>query len=361
MKYNRNILGLGIATVCLAGGIVNAAPSITGYVDETYNYNFAKNSGPAANAYDEYSPNTKTFDLNTAHLSISGSDSATGVGYDIETDFGTDAALNDPNSPSGLFDVQQAFLTYAFGPGRAWGLKAGKYDTYEGIEVTAAGSNPTISRGLLFTLAEPISHTGLELNYTQGMMDLHLGLVNGWDQVLDVNTTPTGLAKIGLNWGDPLALTISGLVGEENFALAGYPALGDTKGIRTSVDVTGVTHVVKMVDINFQGNYGMQAHASALSAGKTATWYGFGVQPLLHVNSMWELGLRYEFFNDLDGARANFGVKQIIQDVSLAPTYTINKYLTARVEYRVDFSNKKVFINTDKNQQIISADLIATF
>ncbi len=358
--------------MCLAGGVAYSAPSITGYVDGSYNYNLAPNAKSAtvagtfvpANQYNAYEGQTRTFNLNDAHLSISNSDSATGVGYDIETDFGSDAAVNEPNNGASklgsLFDVQQAFLTYAFGPGRAWGLKAGKYDTYEGIEVTASGSNPTISRGLLFTLAEPISHTGFELNYTQGMVDAHIGLVNGWDQVTDLNTTPTLLGKVGLNWGDPLALSISGLYGEE-----ATPAGG--RGMVTSLDLTGVTHSVKMVDINFQGNYGMQEHASALSAGKTGTWFGAGLQPLVHISSMYGVGLRYEYFDDLDGVKT--GQKQALNDISVVPTVWVNKYLTVRAEYRVDISNKNDFFKdgatlagpTAKNQQIISGDLIATF
>jgi len=355
MKHNRNILGLGIATLCLAGGVAYAAPTITGYVDGSYNYNL--DADAVGNLGDAYMGQTRTFNLNDAHLSIVGSDSATAVGYDIETDFGSDAQVNEPHVVVGLFDVQQAFLTYAFGPGRAWGLKAGKYDTYEGIEVTASGSNPTISRGLLFTIAEPISHTGFEINYTQGMVDAHIGLVNGWDQITDLNSTPTLLGKVGLNWGDPLVLSISGLYGEE-------PITPVTRGMVTSLDLTGLTNSIKMVNLNFQANYGMQAHASALSAGKTATWYGAGVQPLIHITSMFGAGLRYEYFDDLDAYKT--GAKQALNDISLVPTVWVNKYLTFRAEYRIDISNKDAFTkngvaNTAKDQQIVSGDMIATF
>jgi hypothetical protein len=75
---------------------------------------------------------------------------------------------------------------------------------------------------------------------------------------------------------------------------------------------------------------------------------------------MWALGLRYEYLDDKDGART--GTKQMLQDISVAPTFMVNKYLTARVEYRYDMSNVAVgFLNGDKNQSIVSADMIATF
>src|SRR5258708_16699814 len=58
---------------------------------------------------------------------------------------------------------------------------AGKFATYEGIEVIEGPADPTITRGFLFWLAEPVTHVGAKLHYTTGPVDVGVGLVNGWD------------------------------------------------------------------------------------------------------------------------------------------------------------------------------------
>jgi hypothetical protein len=93
---------------------------------------------------------------------------------------------------------------------------------------------------------------------------------------------------------------------------------------------------------------------------------GIGVQPLVHINSLFGLGLRYEYFKDANGAKTAKPVKDLaLQNISLAPTFWLTKYLTARAEFRVDMASEKVFIDKDnkpvKQQMEVSADVIATF
>lgn len=340
---------------CLAGGAAYAgAPSISGFVDASYNYNLLAPVKSTVNTYHGYDAKSKSFMLNAAHLALSGSDNASGLGYNVETDMGTDAAANDPNSPSGLFDVQEAYLTYGFGADKAWGLKAGKYATYEGIEVVESGSNPTISRGFLYVMAEPVTHTGAEISYSEKMWDLHVGLVNGWDLVADNNNMPTLLAKLGLNMGDPLALTVSTLIGSEVVA-------GNTKSMRMSFDATGVNKSIKGVDLWLQGNYGMEAKASVVKPGGDASWLGFGVQPFWHMNDNCGIGARYEYFSDPDGSRTGKTTKRTLMNISVAPAYWWTKNLMSRVEYRLDLSDQADFAGGKKNQSVLSGDLIASF
>ncbi len=58
---------------------------------------------------------------------------------------------------------------------------AGKFATYEGIEVIDGWLNPTITRGFLYYLAEPVTHVGAKLHYPTPMFDIGAGVVNGWD------------------------------------------------------------------------------------------------------------------------------------------------------------------------------------
>src|SRR5581483_11824391 len=133
---------------------------------------------------------TNTFLLNNAQLNIEGSKD--GIGYFTSLSYGTDASVfksagagNDTSlKQSGgagapNFELQEAYLTYKC-PITSLQFKAGKFVTYEGIEVIAAKDDYTISRGLLFGLAEPYTHTGAEVGYAfPKYIDFWVGAVNG--------------------------------------------------------------------------------------------------------------------------------------------------------------------------------------
>lgn len=360
---------LGAVAAGCAAISAQAMPGISGSVEASYNRNLSSPDSMASNGLHSYDAQANTFTLNNAHLVFSGSDSATGLGYDVETDFGSDAKANKSLDGSlggpDVIDLQEAYITWGFGPGHAWGLKAGKYVTYQGIEVVEGGSNPTITRGLLFGLAEPVSHTGLELAYATGPVDVHLGVINGWDQLMDVNTMPSYLAKVGLNMGNTLALTVSGIIGPEK--------KNNNDDMRTSFDATALTKVIPMVDLYLQANYGMEDKAGV--GGDDATWLGFGVQPLVHVNNWFGLGLRYEFFDDdklsrtgslVGGAMAAAGKTDLaLQDISVAPTVWLTKSAMVRAEYRLDMASEKVFVDSDNKatdmQNEVSADFVLSF
>ena len=353
----NNKLGLKNASMALAMAGMTAiagnaaAPTFSGSIEAGWNSNLAKPDSNKSNLFHSYDAQANTFALNNAHLAMTGADSATGLGYGVETDFGTDAAVNAAGggAPSGKYaiDLQEAYINWGFGAARMWGLKAGKYATYEGIEVVEGGSNPTISRGFLFGLAEPVTHTGLEINMASGPLDLHLGVLNGWDQVMDVNGLPSYLAKVGYNMGNPLAISLSAIIGPEQNA--------NTDDMRMSFDLTAVTKAIPMVDLWLQANYGMEAKAGL--GGKDASWLGLGVQPLIHFNDWFGLGLRYEYFMDdqLSRTASSLAVGQLpagtkdltLQNITVAPTIWLTKTAMVRAEFRVDMASEDVYQDAD--------------
>ena len=343
--------------VCLVNGIWVQAANISGSVQASYNYNLTIPGDSTANVGHSYDAKSKTFTLNNAHLTINGSDTASGLGYAIGLDAGSDAMMNSTFSTGAayLLDVQEAYLTYALGSS-GLGLKAGKYVTYEGIEVVAGGANPTITRGFLFGMAECVSHTGVELSFSSGMFEGHIGAINGWDLMVDNNTMPSIMAKVGLNLGDPLMIAVSGIMGPEQTA--------NTDDMRTSVDLVGVTKLIPKVDLWFQGNYGMESF-DATKADSSASWLGFGVQPLVHLSEKFGLGLRYEYFSDPDGVRAILGKDINLQTFSVAPTFWITTGLTARVEFRMDMASEDIYQDSDGaatgSQMQVAADMVASF
>src|ERR1035437_790522 len=210
-------------TLAIAAGALSLVPSIlladgpkfTGYVTSTYNKDFSDTT----NGYNYYGGKDASFQLNAAHLSINGGDSA-GATYTIDLDAGTDGTHNGGviNSGNGwAFDVQQAFVTVPVLK-TPLSLTGGKFMTSEGIEVMNSGVNPTITRGLLFGQVEPVAHTGAYLTFkASDAVSVSLGGVNGWDnwQISEADGIPMAYAKVALGFGNPFAGTVSAYYGPQ--------------------------------------------------------------------------------------------------------------------------------------------------
>jgi hypothetical protein len=328
-------------------------PTISGFIDTTYNYNLNRPS-TGVNGMFSYSARHNNLALNAAHVAING-DAAEGLTYTVEIDAGTDAVLDTSNfNPMGTdtykLDVQEAYATYKHDK---FGIRAGKFVTFNGIEVIESGANPTVSRGYLFGLAEPFTNTGAEVFYqATGEVDVHLGVVNGWDVVADNNRGKTVLAKVGIAPNKDSLVTISGYAGPEQTANAG--------NWRETIDVTALVKVGK-IDLNLQGNFGREDKASPTM--EDALWFGLGVQPVFHISDKFTVGGRAELFKDNDGART--GTKVQLVNVSVTPGYLMTPNFLLRGEARVDIADQAVFPDRSggvtKNQIVALGEAIASF
>lgn len=329
--------------------------TITGFVETTYNYNFNRPAnglnGPLGyNTGTSYNSQHNNFSLNAAHLALGG-DVGGGVTYVIEVDAGQDAVATRSNYAGPMvslssgntyaFDVQEAYGVYKNGK---FGLKAGKFVTYNGIEVIEGPMNPTVSRGYLFGYAEPFTHVGVVGFYqVTDMVDVHFGVVNGWDVVADNNRGKTIVAKVGINPNPNTAITVSGYAGPEQ--------AGNSSNWRETLDVTAMVKV-SLCDLWLQGNVG---HESSVPMVGNAKWFGAGVQPVFHLSDAFTLGGRLEFFQDTNGTRApttgtgvgTLGQKLNMLNVSVAPGYTFSKHFTLRAELRYDHMGENVLVKND--------------
>ncbi len=316
-------MGFGLAALALvAGAGVRAedakpadakptGPTISGFVDGTYSYDMRNPAGRFTNGR-SYDAVPNTFRLDTAHVSIAG---ALGdVNYVIETDAGTDAALNhsaglpstatltdtptgdtistaSDTAKQGFFDLQEAYVTFKDPIAKMMGIdilvKAGKFATPEGIEVIESGSNPTISRGYLYGLAEPFTHTGMLMSWTGGPVTLSGGIVNGMDQIQDLNSPKMGLWIVNFSLGSMGAVNLSGCAGAEQ-----PDGPGSAGRVMDSNDLTAVLKFIPMVDLNLQANYRDEQQAT----GGVNKQGGAGLQPLIHFSDAVALGLRLEYY-----------------------------------------------------------------
>jgi hypothetical protein len=329
-------------------------PAISGFIDATYNYNLNRPSTGTNGAF-LYDQRHNNFALNAAHISISG-EPEPGLSYTIDIDGGTDAAVNVSNfNPADTatykLDVQEAYGTYKHDK---FGIRVGKFATFNGIELIESGSNPTVSRGYLYGLAEPVTNTGVEVFYqATDKVDVHLGVVNGWDVMADNNHGKTILAKVGIVPSADSLVSIS--------AYAGPEQTGNDDNWRETLDVTALVKFGKL-DLNLQGNVGREDGATPVT-GEDAVWFGAGVQPVFHVSDQFTFAGRVELFKDNDGARTGGDVQLV--NITATPGYALSPHFLLRADARLDIADQEVFFKSDggttKTQVVLLGEAIASF
>ena len=286
----------------------------------------------------------------------------------IRFDAGANAGINNFGA-SKLFDVREAF---AVATGYGLTFTAGKFTTYEGIEVVDGWLNPTLTRGYLYYLAEPVTHVGAKLHYTADALDVGIGVVNGWDTNNGYFATGDNNPQKTLIWRlayttAPFWAAFSGTYGVEKPGLDHDP--------RLSLDLTGAAVVNPMLAINFQGNYGTEKNSDIQDATKSAHWAGFGIQPMVHVDAA-SFGARFEYFSDKGLSRTGYFANPLdattgaptsaLDKVSLwtlafTPGYTIASALLLRAEFRVDGASEPVLWNGKKTQTSLALGAAYTF
>jgi hypothetical protein len=181
----------------------------------------------------------------------------------------------------------------------------------------------------------------VKLHFTSDTVDFGIGVVNGWDTLVDNNGMKTFIFKLGLTPSDMFMVHVNGTFGSET------PDVNDAH--RLSLDLTGAWTASESFALWFQGNYGMDNIGS--DDLDTVKWFGFGLQPT-YTSEMFTFGARVEVFSDPDGARVAYRVSPDEDPESLGDTTYFNVTLTpgfilaqgfkVRVELRADIATEDV-------------------
>lgn len=191
-----------------------------------------------------------------------------------------------------------------------------------------------LSRSWGFGLAVPFTHAGLLASYNiTDEVEMNLGVVNGWDSVLNRDSGPAGLARVGVETGEHFSFSLATALGAESERFRSV-----VDGIATltfgGFSLTGV------VDWGHDGAGGPEGLSSA-------NWVAASLTPRYDFNDYFALAARGEVFFDMDGARTE--VPQTLGHGALAviitPFQTPYFPLTLRAEVRHDVSSEETFLS----------------
>jgi hypothetical protein len=261
-------------------------------------------------------------------------------GVTLQLTYGKNAAIINGTDPAGTAyqNVQQAFVTYAV-PKTALTLDLGKYLTWIGYEGVVSADNDNYSRSFLFTLGEPIYHTGVRATYAATKtVTLNAYAVNGWNEVQDSNGATSYGATAAFAPNAKTSLTANYYGGVETGSSVYAIAPTGESGVQLG-DFVGSYQLTDKIKLALNADY---ADAKAVGAGDPGGhWSGVAAYVVDQFTPKYGLGLRAETFSDPQGLKSGAAARYS----SLTGTFSISGpgSSTLRFEVRYDKSNLDVF------------------
>jgi len=198
----------------------NLGISVHALVDAGYEHNFNQPNGNV-NTFRAWDQDGFQLTQGNLHIERDGT-----VGFVTDINFGQVAnaissVTNYSNSAhvgNEWVDPTQYYLTYTAPFGSGVSFEAGRFVTLLGAEIIPVYNNQNFneSRGLLFNLGEPLTHTGIRASYTfNDYVSATTGLNNGWDDPASTsNGGPNVEGELTLNTKDKsLSLVVNGIFG----------------------------------------------------------------------------------------------------------------------------------------------------
>ena len=352
--------------------------ALSGYADIAYGYNFKEVDPPAENGSRVFDKESNGFTPHAFELVVEKPmTDQMPIGFRTDLFFGDDAeqihSTGLPTLTSGnseAFDLQQAYITARAPIGEGIDFKVGKFVTLLGAEVIESPANWNYSRSYMFGFSIPFTHTGVLASYPLGEWgSTTLGVVNGWDIVDDNNKAKSLIGNITLTPMESLTLSFNGITGAERSR--------DSRNKRTVISNV-ITWIPPIPNLTLMANYDY-GHESGLTAGTQATkgfeaanWQGLALYAKYDLSPTWNLAGRWEWFDDKDNVRTrltSLGASTPLDidfyGYTLTSQWTLYDHVIARLEYRHDKADERVFSHDEgglsTSQDTIAAELIYHF
>lgn len=257
------------------------------------------------------------------------------------------------------FDIQQAYVVLTAPVGNGLDFKIGKFVTPFGMEVIESAENNNFSRSLLFGYTIPFTHTGVIASYEfNEWISASLGLLNGWDNVVDNNSGKTGVATITVKPGtEKVSLFLGGAFGPEQ---------DDSDGnFRTLLDAIVTWHALE--NLTFTGNFDLGKEQGIGGTG-FANWWGFAGYAHWRATDLFGLTLRGEYFGEDTpagvGVRTGTNASKVTEGTITSHFYVLPG-LDLRAEFRHDIAANSIFVKssgaTSKSQSTIAFETVYAF
>ena len=233
--------------------------------------------------------------------------------------------------------IEQGYLTLTAPVGSGVTFTFGKFNAPIGFELLDAPDMYQFSHALVFNSGLPTNLTGLMASGALGeMIDISAYVVNGWDNNPDTNKNKTFGGRIGITPMEGINLGFSAITGDDS-AVAGENM--------TVFDIDGTITMIPKLTVGLEFNFGNENKASTTSTD--ADWFGFLVMGHYDYSDWGGITVRYDYFDDEDGARLGGTANNTQQAITVAPTFVIGEGFGALIEYRHDSSDQNVFTKAD--------------
>jgi hypothetical protein len=313
-----------------------------------------KLSGFVDAAYADADGSDGTFSLDEVELDIE---------KELAENLSVRADLNyrEVDDDDGTFSLQftdileQGYITYTAPVGNGVAFTIGKFNAPIGFELLDPVDMYQYSHALVFNFGLPTNLTGVMGSYAfTDQVDLSLYVVNGWDNNTDDNNSKTVGGRLGITPVEGVNIGFSAISGPEKAA--------NTEDRRTVLDVDLTVTMVEKLTIGAEYNYGTEDKASLVTIGDDAKWAGVLVMAHYDFTDMFGLTVRYDWFDDKEGARLGNSVKETQQSYTIAPTVSLGDGAGLIVEYRRDTSDELVFNgSTEDDQDTVAVEFTYSF
>lgn len=344
--------------------------SISGFLDMGYDWSSNNPRSPAniSARYFEKDQNKVVF--NGFNITLDKPEKDWGVGFHLVGDIGRRGELlreatlwgkvlhKEPSA-----ELREAYLTATIPIGEGLQIKAGKFVTTQGTEIlpTPGAYNENISGSYAFLFAIPFAHLGALVTYPfNKTLSASAGVVTGWDNPRDNNSSPSGMVGVNFTPVDAFALASNVIIGPEQ--------PHNTSNQRVTWSNVATIKPVDPLTLYLEYTLGHEANAPTPTGIQSAWWHAFAAVASYSWTDRVITALRTELFLDSQGARTGgFAATSPISNVSLGEvtltgTYKFTKQFLGRAEWRQDWANRGVFklgtSRADSNQTTLALQLI---
>lgn len=319
---------------------------ITGFVDGYWGSQSSNHVKGSTRIGRQFDLRNEQFRLCAAQLNFLYTDPAGRFSATISPWIGDNARLlylAEPGSSHFAKHLAQAYLTWNLNKLGA-SVDIGKFYSWIGYESPESWKNDLYSRGLLYTLAQPVYHTGARLTLPlNSQCGVSAFFTQGWNQSDSTGSGLTLGAQLRYTPNRKTYISIGVISGKEGdtdqnraggFGGIGFPTAGRAQ--------TDLADVILTYQANPRLKLALNADfAKASGGGKVGNWSGYALSAKYQATSKLSYGARIESVSDEDGLRLVQSAN--VNALTLGADYALNSLFMARLEYRIDWSNAALF------------------